>query len=1079
MKSFSSIVCAFACWLAVPVGAQAQNSDPTSPIPDYYSEGGFASHRDQLASEDVEERIDPFSGRVVLNHTDIAIPGNGGLELRVTRAYNNAQLGVINQSDMGAMGLGWDVTFGRVLLNPQRGVCEKTINGAMNSSTNHVFQLPDGSRQVLYPADLAPFSSYTFVTTSRWVATCTQAPEGQGLIITSPDGLQYHMTKRRTSGFPALLVAQIRDRNDNTIDIEYKTVGGPLNATVISEVSTSDGRSLVFNYSNETTMDYALASIRAGTRIWRYNYEAVTGFPIPTRFLTEAERPDGLSWKYTYYPDLGLGDASSYSLHTMTYPRGAKATYTYQNVGFGYAQQSSVIATKQISGTDMPGGTWEYQFTSSSTYDQTRVTAPNGTRYFYRHVGYLAAASNSSRLWSVGTLLYKAISSSGLLHVETYTWDQFRISSQRLVAAGHSTVFNDAGVYVPLSRRRVIQRDGDNFETEFTNFDAYGNPQRIVEFGTAGSRSATLTYHNNTARYVIGSIATRSVGNISGQISYSYDANSNLTRINQYGVETEFTHTASGDIASRKDARGNTTSYSNYKRGIAQAINAPEGVSLRKSVSDAGAVTSVRDGNLHTTSYDYNELNKPTFINYPIHASVSIDWNKNSIRVERGGYVEVTTLDGLGRPTKINRNGIAVSYEYDALGRRTFVSYPCPATQSCPGRTYAYDAFGRTTRVNNNGAIRNFTFGRDGWVTILNERNFQTQEKHEAYGDPGESRIRSIQTPTMRMAVVYNAIGAITQITQVPWERTFQYNAKQFLTSMVDPEVGTTTFGRDAVGNMISRKVGSAASVTYQYDNLDRQTVVSDVSGVLSTTTYDAASNIKTVSSRCTRITYGYDEMSHLTSEQHQDLCGGPTLAVSYTYNNLDQPESMTYPSGRIVQFAPDPFGRPTRAGNYVTSATYHPNGIPRVITYGNGVTEEQSLTPRQLISRVIARASGAAPFVDYTYAYDNANNVTQITDAVMPSNTMTAQYDEDDQLIAASGSFGSGGVTYDGRGNITQLSLGVGRLFSFSYVANRLVSVTGSKAYNVMYDNQGNVTYDGEYRYTYDSRNLLISARP
>ena len=51
-------------------------------IPDYYSEAGFNVNRDyqnQLESE----YIDPFSGTLNLHYTDLFIPGNGGMDLKI------------------------------------------------------------------------------------------------------------------------------------------------------------------------------------------------------------------------------------------------------------------------------------------------------------------------------------------------------------------------------------------------------------------------------------------------------------------------------------------------------------------------------------------------------------------------------------------------------------------------------------------------------------------------------------------------------------------------------------------------------------------------------------------------------------------------------------------------------------------------------------------------------------------------------------------------------------------------------------------------------------------------------------
>src|SRR6266571_9438520 len=73
--------------LALQAFAQStdNNDDP------FYSQKGTAQiieERRIAPFQQVEESVDPFTGNVNLLHTDVILPGDGGLDLRIQRSYN-------------------------------------------------------------------------------------------------------------------------------------------------------------------------------------------------------------------------------------------------------------------------------------------------------------------------------------------------------------------------------------------------------------------------------------------------------------------------------------------------------------------------------------------------------------------------------------------------------------------------------------------------------------------------------------------------------------------------------------------------------------------------------------------------------------------------------------------------------------------------------------------------------------------------------------------------------------------------------------------------------------------------------
>jgi len=81
-------------------------------IPDYYEESGINSNRDQFNVFGFE-KIDPFSGKLSLHHTDIYLPGNGGLDLSVFRSYTSRGITAASiYGHRGVNGIGWTLHFG-------------------------------------------------------------------------------------------------------------------------------------------------------------------------------------------------------------------------------------------------------------------------------------------------------------------------------------------------------------------------------------------------------------------------------------------------------------------------------------------------------------------------------------------------------------------------------------------------------------------------------------------------------------------------------------------------------------------------------------------------------------------------------------------------------------------------------------------------------------------------------------------------------------------------------------------------------------------------------------------------------
>jgi YD repeat-containing protein len=1064
------------------------SSVAAEPVPSFYQEPGLSPQRDYV-DQHFAERIDPFTGKLQLHYTDLFIPGNGGLDIKVQRSYNSLNELLVEPS---AVGVGWTMHYGRVLRRSSLlSAC--ALNVIVGNAP--VLETPDGHRHILY---LSPDTSH-WLTSSRWRARC--ASNGIGLIVQSPDGTTYEMT---TPGAPistqnSWYTTRIVDRNGNVLNFQYLNVNGD---TVLSRIDASDGRFVRFDYNGST-----LASFTDGTRTWSYEYEI--GAPGPTfPFLKRVVRPDGAAWAYEYNLPQQLNFSGNYSMRKVTYPTGGSYTYTYGFVTFNTLLPRSTVVSRKV-GSDNNQWTFAYtpastpcawdqatqscSFSAQTSYDRTQVTGPDGT-IEYGHIG--ANSIRPGLVWTIGLQLFKN-SDAGYEFEQPFFNGQL-ISNMRNDRPG-SFLVADFGIVAPILVARSINRNNQTYLTEYSNHDTFGNPRTIRETGPNGVgglnvRTTQVTYYIDQTKWII-RLPQQETTDTIGTIARTFDGNANMLTENKYGVTTTFTYTPEGDIATKRDARNNTISYSNYKRGTPQNEAHPEGVSIARAVSDAGNVTDETDGEGATVRYGYDGLNRITGIQHPRGNPVGVTWQPNLRVVTRGNYVETTSFDGYGRVASVNHRDttsgavIAQNHLYDAYGRQVFASYP----NDSKGTRTRYDMLGRVELLEHAAAptgpaAASMSKSYQGQsVLLVNENSRQYAYDYRGFGDADKTELMTVRTPvpTANMAITRNGLGQPASITQDGKTRSYQYDPRFFLTTQTEPETGTTVFGRDEVGNMTSRRVASSGTTNFTYDGRNRLATVIYPAGTPNVTrTYYRDDKLRTLVNSSATREYTYDPNKNLTQEKL--TVGASVFTTDYTYDGNDALGTLRYGSGNTIDYAADAFGRPTKAGGYVPTVEHHPNGALKRMVFANGIQTDIALDPRLRPQSI--NAGGAAPVSSLSYGYDLIGNVTSLTDAAIPALNRTLGYDPIDRLTSAVSRSGLGAATYDGRGNLRNQSLGRASL-SLSYDgSDRLIQATGtllSDQFGTIpisltygYDVYGNVTNQGSATFAYNDAQQMRCAR-
>jgi YD repeat-containing protein len=551
----------------------------------------------------------------------------------------------------------------------------------------------------------------------------------------------------------------------------------PLLSPEVSSVATSDGRNVTFSYLDSGLASPRIASITGAGQTYSYQYTAIPN--VTGKYnLTQVTRPGGTTWRYAYNSDLA-GAAGGYLVNQVTYPEGGTIGYVYDFVYFDTQanpnSRSTVVKTKTAS-----GGSWSFVYTpgSANVFDTTAVATPSGT-ITYRHVGPNYSASGT--VWMVGLLMSRQV---GALQTETNTWTKQKISSQNNFRPGAFVTKVDTGeVNAPVLATSGVVRDGATHSTTFGAFDTYGNPATVTESGPNGSRTKNVTYNLNTTKWIVKQVKDET---ISGGVSIlrSIDTNGNVLSVTRDGIATSYSYDAEGNVSTATLPRTLLHRYVSYRRGIPQSETQPEGVGLSRVVSDAGNVTSETNGELRTTQYGYDGLNRVTSISPPQGSPTTISYTATSKAATRGSLVETTNFDGYGRPSSVTLGGITRSYQYDALSRKTFESNPGSAS----GNSFAYDTLDRETRVTHpDSTFRTTSFGA-GSKTVTNERSRTTTYTHRAYGNPDEQYPMSISAPeaSANVTITRNGRDQVATVSQggfsARWATTARATSHRSLT---------------------------------------------------------------------------------------------------------------------------------------------------------------------------------------------------------------------------------------------------------------------------------------------------------
>lgn len=247
---------------------------------------------------------------------------------------------------------------------------------------------------------------------------------------------------------------------------------------------------------------------------------------------------------------------------------------------------------------------------------------------------------------------------------------------------------------------------------------------------------------------------------------------------------------------------------------------------------------------------------------------------------------------------------------------------------------------------------------------------------------------------------------------------TLMYDAQgNYVTSTTSPGGDTSQCTWDAVGNLLQVQTPRGLILTHTYDNSGRP---------LSTTSPDGTSRFE------------YDPLGQLTAfrDARSSTSTDNTYKTSFSYTPLLQLAARTDPLGRSTTWNYDD------AGNL--SKVLTPNGAEINYAYDPG-------------NRLAERRLGTGGPV-YSFSYNTANDLTQVTDSVYGS--YQHNFDGAHRLTAQTDPFGyRQDYTLNPDGQVTTATDSTSNTVQYSYgVDGRLLSVTdpGARVTQYRYDATG-----------------------
>ncbi|HEX3541162.1 MAG TPA: DUF6531 domain-containing protein, partial [Acidimicrobiales bacterium] len=897
----------------------------------------------------VTDDVNSATGSLFLSTTDLTVAGIG-VPFSLTRSYNSAD------TAGGSFGPGWTSLF-------DAGV---SVSAAGDKAT---VRAEDGQTLV--------FSSNG---TGGWVAPpgarTSLACSGSNCTVTRFDGVTWHSAAGRIQDYLATSGQglHLTYGANGVASVTVTTSSGPaLTIAVTTNASgqvtavTTPTRSTAYGYTNGRLTSFT----DARGQVWTYGYDASGRLASQTDPLGHVRRTVTYAASGRVASSVTTGDPGR---HDVTFSwDGATQTATR-----GVLQDVNGVATRVvftdvyrgnvlISQRQPDGGHIDYAY--DSTLELTQIKDPLGwvQQNTYSPAGDLITQSSPTSATT------SAVSRKG------YDTQHHVLSATD--PNGHTTTFTYSG-------SQLVTMTPPGGPTFTYTYDSFGQATR----STTATGSRTFTYDrfgNPTSRQQLS--PGGQILNGSGEQRVYDEAGNEVESVDPRGVVTG---------GAPNPAYVTTQSYG--PTGLLLSKTQPGAVAKTTTYTydNAGTLVSVTDPTGQVTTHSWNEATRTLTTSNPAGAtSQSYDASGNVVSAtDASGAVTISRYNNVGlKSASIDPTKVTTSFGYDLAERMVSANDSTGNTS-----TFTYDPLGRQTSKTTNG--RTTTTSYDAASNVLSTRT--PDGLVTSYTYDAMNRVASVTNPAGRTAYTYDGNGNVTRITDAnnhltnfaydgadrliakvvngaTW--TYSYDAGGNLTTTTDPDGRTTTYdinARNLVTGIHYRWTGhSNIDVSYQYDNLDRVTTMTDATGTHSYT-YTANGSLASVTTGTNVFRYDYST-------------AGKRVV---TYPDGTQVSYVSDDGGNLMSIAA---GQAGQSGFVSASYVRNPAREAVSIAYSNGVATAQTWNVRGNIVDQTLSLRGTT-VADTAYTYDGAGNrVSAATTFNGSTVTQSYGYDATGRLTA------------------------------------------------------------------------------
>ncbi len=840
---------------------------------------------------------------------------------------------------------------------------------------------------------------------------------------------------------------------------------------------------------------------------WRHNFEwKMTIFGTDANITSNKGRSiyfsnNGTSWNLTGKADVPFqlaANGSDYVLyepgteHLYTFDSSGKLTKIEDGKGNTHTLTYSGTTLTQVS--DGLGRTLTFTYGGSSKLS----TISDGTRSVT--LGYTindltsvtdARGEVTNYAYATGGLLTSKTRPAGNVpYTQTYDGNGKVATQTDALGNTHTFSYVSPGTTMtdPLSNTCKHTHSGNG---EITANQRQDGKSSSMGYDSNGRRNTVTDLLGDTTAYTYHTASGKlaSITNAdSTSITYTYTSRTHssgivfydLTGITYPDSTTEsFTYDSSGNVTSRTDRAGKVWSFTYNSRGqVLTATNLLTGVTTNTYSADGTLATRI-DPAGNTTTFGYDSLKRLILIAHADGTTRAFTYDNNNNRLtvkdERGNTTTLTYDNNNNLATITDRLGNTTTFAYDLMDRVTSVTDPLGNASS---RTY--DELERLkTFTDRNGDTT--TLGHDSRGRLTSITDAAGKVWSRTYD--AESIIASATNPLSNTtSFISDKMGRITKTTSPLSNVTnVTYDSMGRVTTIQSPLNETTTNSYDALGLISSISIPGSISASYTRNALGLITAVTDPNGNSWNRAYDAQGRRTFRTDPLGNVTsYIYDNRNRISQVTLPGSLGTQTI----TYDDTNNVTRRLYSDGTDLAYTYDNNGRLTGADG--VSLAYDDNGR---ITSSNGIA-----ITRDAGGRISTMTLATGKTV--TYAYDNRNLLTSVTDWLGGTTTFTYDaagqlttitrpngitttytYDNDGRVIGLQeGSLSSISLIRDGEGQITAATRTLPLEPTLTSSTTTLTYDAASQVSSYTYDKMGRLTADDTRTYTWDLASRLTT---